>query len=96
MDKKILKWQFARGLAIIAVVLIHSPNGMTNDIGTLGFKSWMVLRQFINFPVALFIFMTGYFVNPEKMKNYKQYMISRGGGIDSCCLSCFGQLFIHV
>jgi len=39
----------------------------------------MIFRQLINFPVALFIFMCGYFVNPEKTRDDKQYLVKRGG-----------------
>ena len=78
MSKRNSVWQFARGLAIIVVILIHCPNGINYGSDSLNFNSWMILRQFINFPVALFIFMSGYFVNPEKTKDYKQYLVRRG------------------
>lgn len=57
-----LYWDVWKGLAIVAVVAIHAcgsalafPEGSANN--TFG----VVLRQFINFPVALFIFLSGMF-----------------------------------
>ncbi|WP_161578702.1 acyltransferase [Stenotrophomonas rhizophila] len=57
-----LYWDVWKGLAIVAVVAIHAcgsalafPDGSANH--TFG----IVLRQFINFPVALFVFLSGMF-----------------------------------
>lgn len=68
-------WQIIRGLCIIAVVMIHCPNG----VGTSTQSVWLFLRQFINFPVATFIFLSGYFVNSEKIKDTRTYIQNRGG-----------------
>ena len=46
-------WDAMKGIAIVAVILIH-----TTSRNTPGGVAW---RQFINFPVALFFFMAGYF-----------------------------------
>lgn len=54
-------WQFVRGLCIIAVVLMHCPSGLNYDVSSITYKAYFILRQFINFPVAVFIFMSGYF-----------------------------------
>jgi len=57
-----LYWDVWKGLAIVAVVTIHAcgsalafPDGSANNAFAI------VLRQFINFPVALFIFLSGMF-----------------------------------
>ncbi len=70
-------WQIIRGLCIIAVVMIHCPNG----VGTSTQSVWLFLRQFINFPVATFIFLSGYFVNSEKIKDTRTYIQNRGGAV---------------
>ena len=53
--------------------MIHCPQG------TAGLDQivWLGIRQIINFPVALFIFMAGYFVNPSKVD--KTWLENRGG-----------------
>lgn len=53
-------WDYAKGLAIIAVVMIHSTgyllrsDSINDDIG-------LILRQLINFAVPTFLFIAGYF-----------------------------------
>lgn len=79
VDAKEKKWQVARGIAIICVILIHCPNGIQLPHDSLGFNTWLVMRQFINFPVALFFFMAGRFQNIEKYDNYWTFLKNRGG-----------------
>ena len=55
-------WQVVRGICILAVIAIHCPQGTDGDLFT-----WLGIRQLIDFPVALFIFMAGYFVKPGKV-----------------------------
>ena len=70
-------WQFIRGLCIAAVVLIHCPNGI--GYSPVCFYSWFSLRQIINFPVATFVFMAGYFVSRQKVEAKPiSYMVVRG------------------
>lgn len=73
-------WQSIRGLCILAVVLIHSFIGFNYVNGDIPF---IFVRQIINFAVATFVFMAGYFVNPEKIMakdfQYKNWLIYRGG-----------------
>lgn len=57
-------WQKVRGICILAVILIHCPAGESGS----SLYIWMISRYIINFAVAMFIFMSGYFVNPEKVK----------------------------
>lgn len=54
-------WQSIRGVCIMAVVLIHSLGGFDYSVGHN--TEFVVLRQIINFAVATFVFMAGYFVN---------------------------------
>lgn len=61
-------FQAIRGICICAVILIHcQATGHT----TFAEYYQIILRQTINFPVAVFVFMAGYFAYPFKM---------RGGG----------------
>lgn len=58
--------------------MIHCPSGQ--NYTDLDYTVWIVLRQFINFPVAIFIFLAGYFMTPEKTQgNYKTFLFKRGG-----------------
>lgn len=73
-------WQIIRGICILAVVLIHALSGFdynsNNEINT----AWILVRQIVNFPVATFVFLSGYFVDPSKMQveNYTQeYIVVR-------------------
>lgn len=79
--KKDEYWQWIRGICIVAVILIHCKNGISykNDsINAWNYDYWLIMRQLINFPVAIFIFLSGYFVNIDRMKNDKiEYVISR-------------------
>lgn len=59
--------QIMRGLAITAVVIIHSyPNGF----------SGVFIRPFVNFAVAMFIFLSGYLTKLE-IPNYRNFMYRR-------------------
>lgn len=71
--KKQQYWQIVRGICILAVVMIHCPQGTSGLDQTV----WLGIRQIINFPVALFIFVAGYFVNPSKVD--KNWLKIRGG-----------------
>ena len=71
-------WQAIRGVCILAVIMIHCPTGQ--QFSTADTYAWLILRQVINFPVALFIFMAGYFVNADRVKrNMQTYLLNRGG-----------------
>lgn len=72
--KKQQFWQMIRGICILAVIMIHCPQGTNGLDQTI----WLGIRQVINFPVALFIFMAGYFVNPSKID--RNWLKIRGGG----------------
>lgn len=77
-------WQFVRGLCIAAVVLIHCSPGIGRS--DVSFFTWFTLRQVINFPVATFIFMAGYFVSRRKIEiDATSYMAGRGATSRSVC-----------
>lgn len=82
MKEKREYWQYIRGICILAVVLIHSLGGF--DYSTGYNMEFVILRQIINFAVATFVFMAGYFVNvttlSDKELSYKNWIIYRGGG----------------
>ena len=82
MERKITNnsqyWQMVRGICILAVIMIHCLSGQNYTY--LDYTVWIVLRQFINFPVAMFIFLAGYFMTPEKTQgDYKTFLFKRGG-----------------
>ena len=76
-------WQYIRGICIICVILIHCKTGIEykNDIlGSWNFDYWIVMRQLINFPVAIFIFLAGYFTNIKASKKFNMPFTSKHGG----------------
>lgn len=56
----------------------------------------VIVRQIINFAVAIFVFMAGYFVNIDKVSSKrfsaKRWIINRGGG-DYVRPSFFGRSY---
>lgn len=77
-NEKNIYWQSVRGICILAVVLIHSLQCYDFNNGIV------IIRQIINFAVAIFVFMAGYFVNIDKVSSErfsaKRWIINRGGG----------------
>ncbi len=55
-------WSVLKGIAIIAVVFIHTP--YVSDSEFVGLS----VRQIVTFPVAFFVFLSGYFVKDESLK----------------------------
>lgn len=53
--------QWVRGICILMVILIHCKSGMGYDLNTFEYNYGIILRQFINFPVAVFVFFSGYY-----------------------------------
>ena len=82
MKEKRKYWQSIRGICILAVVLIHSLSGF--DYSSASNVEFVILRQVINFAVATFVFMAGYFVNVDALSDkgfsYKHWIIYRGEG----------------
>lgn len=73
-------WQAVRGVCILAVIMIHCPKANSFTVGSTEFSLWLLIRQCINFPVALFVFLSGYFINTDTVqKNYKSYITLRAG-----------------
>lgn len=85
MKEKKKYWQSIRGICILAVVLIHSLGGF--NYASEFTVEFMVLRQIINFAVATFVFMAGYFVNVDALSDnnfsYKHWIIHRGATVHS-------------
>lgn len=65
---------------ILCVILIHCKNGIEyNEISARvwNFNYWLVLIQFINIPVDIFIFLAGYFTNIKICKYNDKYSFKR-------------------
>lgn len=60
-------WQLIRGICILCVIMIHTLY-LTN-IFYINVSN-IVMRRIINFAVAVFIFMAGYFVHVENIGNF--------------------------
>lgn len=82
-EQKDLFFQGVRGICIVAVVLIHCMTGAMFEHESLlsfSYDYWIVFRQFINFPVAVFIFLSGYFVKQKEYGKDSFKAIMRRGG----------------
>ena len=69
MNSKSKYFQSIRGVCILAVILIHSLQFSDNIMANYLFIG---IRSCINFCVAVFIFMAGYFTNINKFDNDKK------------------------
>lgn len=82
MTKRDQFWQAVRGVCIICVVLIHCKNGLGYQSSAeqgYFFDYWLVMRQLINFPVAVFLFLAGYFTKIDVAEREPfSYISSRG------------------
>lgn len=82
MKEKDKYWQVIRGILIIMVILIHvlDISYVSKHIEDFNYYYIIVFRQFINIPVAIFIFLAGYFTKIEKLsnkENIKKYYINK-------------------
>ena len=70
------KIQTIRGLCIFAVILIHCKS---LEMLSLTWESAIFLfyRNIINFPVAFFLFLSGYFSNCSNVRGYKDWYCKR-------------------
>lgn len=69
--------QGIRGICIIAVILIHSRTAIGYET-TFIYDYWLILRQVINFPVAVFFFLSGYFTYSNDIgTNWGKYYAKR-------------------
>ena len=66
-DKREISWDVVKGFAIIAVILIHTTSSDS--------MAGVVWRQFINWPVALFFFIGGYFCHVHC--SYRAFIIRK-------------------
>lgn len=67
-------WQTIRGICILCVIMIHSL--YLTDMFYLNISN-IIIRKIINFAVATFIFMAGYFVHINNLKNFYISKIKR-------------------
>ncbi|BAY25195.1 hypothetical protein NIES2100_50010 [Calothrix sp. NIES-2100] len=72
MKNKDLSFQAFRGLAIIAVVAIHASG--INDETEWNYGFSMIFRQFVNFVVPVFIFISGYFTPIYEFTKLSDYL----------------------
>lgn len=71
-------WQTVRGMCILAVVLIHCEAPLNRGYGIADNIYYLFLRNLINFPVAVFFFISGYFVkNEENIAEYYKKRVLR-------------------
>ncbi len=75
--KKSVFWQSVRGLCMVAVIMMHCPNALKYNTSEWQFQFYFIGRQFINFPVAIFIFLAGYFVSKRATSDPKTYVKDR-------------------
>lgn len=71
---KNMYWQKIRGVCVLAVILIHvlySQNILIYDISNI------IIRSCINFVVAVFVFIAGYFVRIDSTKDFYMKKIVR-------------------
>ena len=65
-----------RGIAIIAVVAIHSiGTGLSQSPQSFDFNLTLLFRNAINFAVPLFLAISGYFLASKKVENFSQYLV---------------------
>lgn len=72
-------WQYVRGICIVFVVVIHCKIGLGYEDNTnysWYINYWLIMRQFINFPVAIFVFLSGFFTNIDKAGKFNRTFIS--------------------
>lgn len=72
-------WQVVRGVCIVAVIWIHTRDGINYQQSSTAwnFDYWITSRQIVNFPVAMFLFLAGYFVNPARLAPARPWLASR-------------------
>lgn len=67
-----------KGVAIISVILIHSTGYASNfALDNFNLNAALYLRQFINFPVAMFLFISGYFSARTENSNFIESISKR-------------------
>lgn len=82
MENKDEFFQAVRGICIICVILIHLNTGADYKDSvqfSFNYDYWLIFRQFINFPVAFFIFISAYFSNISIARERPLTFISKRG-----------------
>jgi len=74
MKEKDKYFQQIRGICIICVIIIHC---LTYNDNLMITNFNILTRIIINFAVAVFIFLSGYFTKSEKIKNTKSFFQNR-------------------
>ena len=98
MSSRLPFWEGVRGICILAVILIHSTMNFNYIAPDEEYViNWIVLRKVIDFPVAVFIFLSGLFAKSAKLFNLNHqsnwnWIKKRGGGC--CCPIAYGFVFI--
>jgi surface polysaccharide O-acyltransferase-like enzyme len=72
--KRIYYFDMLRGIAIMAVVAIHSSGGgLTFPSDSFNFNFTIFWRNSLNFSVPLFIAISGYFLAKKEINNRNDY-----------------------
>jgi len=75
MTKRVAYFDLLRGLAIIAVVAIHSTgSGLEFDPDSFNFNFTILWRNSLNFSVPLFIAISGYFLANKKIVSFHEHL----------------------
>ena len=72
MSKNVF-WQYIRGISIIIVIMIHTLYQTFSNYDYLN----VIIRAIINFGVAVFLFMAGYFSKNEPVKVFYEKKFKR-------------------
>ena len=64
-EKRLDNFQALRGICILAVILMHCQSYTSFD-GSASSYLYFFGRNVISFPVSVFMFISGYFVNPDR------------------------------
>lgn len=70
-------WQVVRGLCIMAVIICHCPGLAKFESFSPDYMFFLVVRQMASFGVPVFLFISGFFVNPEKVMQKKCFFLTR-------------------
>ena len=77
MSQKKEFWQVVRGLCIMAVIICHCPGIAKFESFSFDYLFFLVVRQIASFGVPVFLFISGYFVNPEKVMQKNVFFLTR-------------------
>ena len=74
-EKRDLSFDAFRGLAIIAVVGIHAYEIGWRQVSAMSVYGLFIIayRQFLNFAVPAFVFISGYWLSKKKIESLEDY-----------------------